>query len=161
MNPKSLLIPIAAFALSATGVSAFNPQVLERAGLSRTQISAFGEARNLRQEGDTEAARDVLVQAGVDLEVLDRVREVMQQHKHRAHHKLSQAVKEKDYQKFVAATADSPLREVVTSEADFKLFVEAWELREAGELKAARALFADLGLSAPQQQHLLRRHHKN
>ncbi len=41
MNAKSLLIPIAAFALTVTGAQAFNGQILQEAGLIEDQIVAF------------------------------------------------------------------------------------------------------------------------
>ena len=39
MNIKSVLIPVAAFAVTVSGVSAFNSDLLERAGLTEEQIS--------------------------------------------------------------------------------------------------------------------------
>ncbi len=46
MKSKPFLLAVAAFALTATGVQAFgNTQMLQRAGLSQAQISAFEVAR--------------------------------------------------------------------------------------------------------------------
>ncbi len=61
MQSKSLLIAIAAFAVTATGVQAYGGmKILEKAGLSEEQISAFETARELRQSGDIAGARDAL-----------------------------------------------------------------------------------------------------
>ena len=67
MQSKSLLIAIAAFAATAGSVQAYGgSQLLQKAGLTPTQISAFETAREKRQAGDMTGARDVLVEAGVD-----------------------------------------------------------------------------------------------
>ena len=52
MNSKSLLIAIAAIALTATGAQAFSSSALITAGLTEEQQAAFEVARELRQEGD-------------------------------------------------------------------------------------------------------------
>lgn len=78
MPSKSLLIAIAAFAVTATGVQAYQgTQLLEKAGLTQEQISAFETARELRKAGEIEAARDILVEAGVDEEVIISVRQAI------------------------------------------------------------------------------------
>lgn len=146
MNAKSLLIPIAAFAVTVTGVSAFNSEVLEEAGLTDEQIAAFEEAREKRESGDREGARDVLAEAGIDVETMEAVREAMHAHKHEMHHAIHDAVENEDYAAFQAAIADSPLADVVTSEEDFALFVEAHNYKEAGDWEAAKAIFEDLGI---------------
>lgn len=74
VQSKSLLIAIAAFALTTNGAQAYSGEVLERAGLTETQRTAFETARELRAHGDNEKARDVLVDAGIDTSVIERVR---------------------------------------------------------------------------------------
>ena len=50
MQSKSLLIAIAAFAVTTTGVQAYGgTKILNRAGLSENQIEAIEEARELKQ----------------------------------------------------------------------------------------------------------------
>ena len=77
VQSKSLLIAIAAFALTTNGAQAYSGEVLERAGLTESQRNAFETARELRANGDNEKARDVLVDAGIDTSVIERVRTVV------------------------------------------------------------------------------------
>lgn len=146
MNPKALLIPIAALALSATGVSAFNPEVLERAGLTEVQRSAFETAHELRKEGDLDAARDVLKDAGVDIGVIESVRKAMHEHKQAMRSAIDQAIETDDYEAFLAAIADSPLADIITTKEDFELFKEAHQLHENGEHQSAKEIMEELGL---------------
>jgi hypothetical protein len=145
MQAKTLLIPIAAFALSATGVSAFNSEILEKAGLTQEQISAFETAHELRKEGDRDAARDVLSQAGIDLETMESVREVMHAHKDAMRTAIDIAVDNGDYEAFLKAIEGSPLADIVTSQDDFKLFSQAHELHEGGKYHEAREIMEGLG----------------
>jgi uncharacterized protein YgbK (DUF1537 family) len=142
---KALLIPVAAFAVTVTGASAFNSEVLERAGLNDTQISAFEEAHELRIEGDREAAREVIVDAGIDQDTLESVREAMKEHRQETRTAISEAVEDEDYDAFQEAIEGTPLADLITSEDDFELFVEAHELREAGDKEAAKEIMEDLG----------------
>ena len=142
---KALLIPVASFAVTVTGVSAFNSQVLEEAGLSNEEISAFEEARELHMEGNKDAARDVLAEAGIDLDTMHKVRMAMHEHKKEMRSAVDEAVKAKDFAAFVEAVEGSPLKDIVTTEADFNLFVEAHELREAGEREEAKKIMEELG----------------
>lgn len=90
MQSKSLLIAIAAFAVTATGVQAYQgTKLLERAGLTEEQISAFETARELREAGNINAARDVLVEAGVDENVLESVREAVHEERYTLHDDLT------------------------------------------------------------------------
>ncbi len=66
MQSKSLLIAIAAFAVTASGVHAFSsPAAAQRAGLNKEQVRALSEARELKESGDLTAARDKLVEVGI------------------------------------------------------------------------------------------------
>lgn len=143
MQSKSLLIAIAAFAVTTTGVSAYGGlDILERAGLSEEQKSAIEAARELRQEGDFVAARDLLIEAGIDEEVLASIREA----RHRAMSEMHQALEDGDYEAFKLAIENSPLADLITSEEDFQLFRDAHELREEGEWEEAAEIFSDLGI---------------
>ena len=77
MYSKSLLIAIAALALTTTSAQAYNSNVLVKAGLTSNQQAAFVQARTLRNEGNIKAARDVLVNAGIDVTVIEKVRTAM------------------------------------------------------------------------------------
>ena len=145
MIGKSILIPVAAFAVTATGVSAFNSDVLENAGLSNAEISAFEEAHELRKDGDREGARDVLLDAGIDQDTMERVREAMREHRQEHRAAIREAVENEDYDAFKDVVEGSPLADIITSENDFKQFVEAHELREEGNHEEAREIMEDLG----------------
>ena len=74
MKSKPFLIAVAAFAVTASGVQAFaSTDLLEKAGLNERQIGAFEAAREKRHAGDFEGARDALLDAGIDEEVLQSV----------------------------------------------------------------------------------------
>lgn len=143
MQSKSLLIAIAAFAVTATGVHAYGgTKLLDQAGLSEEQVSAIEEAQELRATGDFMAARDKLVEAGVNEETLHSIREATRA----ARSSMHEALEDGDYEAFRTAIADSPLADIITSKTDFEQFKEAHELRQAGEFEAAQALLSDLGL---------------
>jgi hypothetical protein len=145
MYAKALLIPIAALALSATGVSAYNSDVLERAGLSEEQISAFETARELRKEGDRDGARGVLESAGVDLRTIESVREAMSKHKNEMKSAIETAVDNDDYDAFLKAIEGSPLADIINTKDDFEQFAEAYKLKEQGEFASAKEIMDELG----------------
>lgn len=143
MNSKSLLIAIAAFAVTATGAQAYvGTKTLTRAGLSSEQITALEEARTLRAEGEVEKARNVLVEAGVDEAALAAIRDAARAAREAMHN----AVEAGDYEAFREAVAETPLADIVTTEADFELFREAHELRAEGKHDEAHEIFAELGV---------------
>lgn len=145
MNAKALLIPIAALALSATGVSAFNGDVLEKAGLTNDQISAFETAHELRKEGDKDGARSILEKAGIDIETMESVRKAMHEHKDAMRTAIDLAVENNDYESFLKAIEGSPMADIVNTEEDFKMFAEAHQLRADGDMEAAKEIMDELG----------------
>lgn len=143
MQSKSLLIAIAAFAVTATGVYAYGgSNVMARAGLNKEQISAIEEARERRAMGDMNGARDTLAAAGITEDELHSVHRAMSAF-HRAIH---DAVENDDYDAFKVAIADSPLADIITSKADFEQFKEAHDLRMSGDHEGARTIMDDLGV---------------
>lgn len=149
MKAKTLLIPVAAFAVTVTGAQAFNSEVLQNAGLSDTQIAAFAEAREKREEGDRDGARNVLIEAGIDHDTMEKVREAMHEYKDEHRNAVHKAVEDNDYQAFLEAVAGSPLSDIITSEQDFTQFVEAHQLMKDGDIDLAKEIFDDLGLDKP------------
>jgi hypothetical protein len=143
MQSKSLLIAIAAFAVTATGVHAYSgTKLLSRAGLSDKQISAMEEANELRAAGDIDGARNRLIDAGItETELLS----VHHAAKH-AHAAMHEALTQDDFESFMSAIADMPLADIITTHADYEQFREAYQLRAAGEEDEATELFAELGL---------------
>lgn len=155
MKSKPFLIAIAAFAVTATGVQAFgNSQMLERAGLSEKQISAFEIAREKRESGDFAGARDVLVEAGVDERVLQSVHKVM----HENRDAMRQALEAGDYAAFKIAVAGTPLADVIDTEDDFKQFVKAHALKQEGKWDEAKTILDELGVEPPQRHFGMGRH---
>lgn len=158
MNSKSLLIPVAAFAVAVTGVQAFNTAVLEEAGLTDDQIEAFEEAKELRKDGDRDGARDVLSNAGIDEETLKSLREAMREHRAERRELIHEALENNDYDAFQDAVEGSPLADIITTEDDFEIFKEAHELREAGEREEAKAIMTELGFDG--KKHKGKRGHR-
>lgn len=144
MYSKSLLIAIAAFAVTATGAQAYvGAQYLERAGLSSSQVSALSQARDLRMKGKKEEARDVLLQAGVDAKAIDSLRQAARA----AHDAIEEAVEKNDYEAFKLAAASSPLIDIITTKEDFAQFVEVHDLKAEKKFNEARELLGELGLA--------------
>jgi hypothetical protein len=155
MKSKPFLIAVAAFALTATGVQAFgDAQMLQRAGLSQAQISAFEVAREKREAGDLDGARDVLVEAGVDEDVLQSVHKIA----HESRAAMHKALTEQDYEAFKVAVAGTPLAETIDSEADFEKFAEAHALKEAGKWDEAKVILDELGVTPPARGGMMGHH---
>lgn len=152
----NILIPLAAFAVSVTGASAFSPDLLRHAGLNEEQIAAFEEAKELRQSGDHEGARDVLLAANIDEEVMDQLREAMKEYKRDHSIAIQAAIEAGDYDSFRAAIADSPLSDIIDTEAEFRRFVEAHALIESGDKDEAKEIFNELGLNWGLGSHIKR-----
>lgn len=150
MNSKSLLIAIAAFAVTATGAQAYvGSGVLSRAGLSVEQIDAFEEARTLRASGDVRKARDVLVEAGLDTETMAQVRAAALA----VRAQLRDALDTGNYTQFKSAIAGTPLADIITTEADFILYKEAHDLKLSGAHSEAQEILADLGVTSEGRGH--------
>lgn len=149
MLMKTLLIPLAAFAVTVTGASAFSGDMLKRAGLDDEQIAAFEEAKELKEAGEKEAARDVLIAAGVDETVIKQVREAMREH----HSDIHSAIANKDYEAFKAATEGSPFADMISGIEEFNRLVEAHELMKSGNKAAAKDIFEELGVPGPRMNH--------
>ena len=150
MQSKSLLIAIAAFALTTSGALAYSGNsVLERADISVEQKVAITRARELKEEGNLLAARDSLVQAGVDEDVLKKLHEA----KHQVEREMQAALIAGDYESFMETIADTPLADIVTSEADFEQFRSAQAMKDEGDFSSAREKFAELGVSTKHSYH--------
>lgn len=143
MKSKSLLIAIAAFAVTATGAQAYvGSKQLQRIGLSEEQRSALSEARELQAAGDATKARDVLVAAGLNEYSLMKLRHAS----HEAQQAIRAAVEANDFEAFKKAVVDTPIADIVTTSEDFSVFVEAHRLKAQGEWSEAKELLAGLGL---------------
>ena len=137
---KHIMIPVAAFMVTATGVSAFNSDILEKinVNLSTSQIEALEESHELREAGDYEAE--------IDRDTMHEIRSAMHEYRMEMREAVKEAVENSDYEAFQSAIAETPLAEQITSEEDFEQFVEAHELMADGEFEAAKEIFAELGI---------------
>ena len=118
--------------------------MLEQAGLSEHQRHAFEEARDLSKNGDVQTARNVLLEAGIDGAVIERVRTVLSA-EHRSHHAaLKAATDANDYQAFLSVIAGTPLADIIVTPEDFTRFKEAYDLRATGDRVGADLLFTAL-----------------
>lgn len=151
---KSLLIPLAAFAVTVTSASAFSPDLLRRAGLNNSQIAAFEEAKELKEAGNKEAARDVLLAAGIDEEVIRQVREAMREHKNA----ILAAIEDDDYEAFLEAINGTAFSDFIDSEDEFDRLVEAYGLMQTGDREGVKDIFEELGLTGPYIMTKLKEH---
>lgn len=149
---KSVLIPVAAFAVTVTGVSAFSSEVLEEVGLTNDQISAFESAHELKQAGEHEEAKEVLMDAEIDRDTIKEVRTAMKEHRSEVRAVIEAALEDGDYNDFMDAIADTPLAEHIDGEDDFDLFLKAYELKQSGDREAAREIMDELGIEKPEHR---------
>jgi hypothetical protein len=148
---KQILIPVAAFAVTAVGASAFTgPEWLANSNLdlSDSQVSALEEAREIRTSAQEEA-KAVLEKAGLDQTKMREIHEAMRESRQEKHEAVESAFENNDYEAFKVAVADTPMAEKITSEADFEKLAEAHELRESGDKDGAKAIMEDLGITGP------------
>lgn len=151
------MIPVAAFAVTATGVSAFNPDALDRVDVAITdnQVAALEEAHALRQAGaDRSEIKEVLEATGLDRETMKEIRSAV----HEAQQETREAVKAavaavaaEDYQAFLEVAPDRLLT-AIASESDFALLLEAAELRAAGDKEGAQDIMSELGIEKPDRE---------
>jgi hypothetical protein len=150
MQSKSLLIAIAAFAVTTSGVFAYSGNnVLERANLSADQKAAITRARELKESGNFNAARDSLVDAGIDEDVLKRLHKA----KYQVELEIQAALAAGDYGAFITAIAQTPLADIITTEIDFEQFRAAQILKDDGDYVAARDIYDELGVQPKPRRH--------
>jgi hypothetical protein len=125
--------------------------------LSSEQQAAFAEARELKEKGEIEKARDVLVKAGIDEETISTLRKANKN----SRNVISAAVEENDYEAFREAAKNSPLLDIITTKSDFELFVKAHDLKKDGNLKEAKEILDDLGLPQKSHGHFIKNFHNN
>ncbi|MCA9366993.1 hypothetical protein KC887_01865 [Candidatus Kaiserbacteria bacterium] len=147
---KQLLIPVAAFAITATSAAAFTGIDWSSLNLdlSDSQVSALEQADQIRQTADKEA-RSVLEAAGIDDTKMHEIQDAMHAQRDAEHQAVEDAITNNDYAAFQAAVTDGPFADAIISEADFAKLVEAHQLREAGDFEGADAIMTELGIEKP------------
>lgn len=149
---KQIMIPAAAFLVTATGVSAFNSDMLEKANIDLTdsEVAALETAHEMRQDGaERDEVKAVLEAAGLDRDDMREIREAVREVHQATRADIKDAVEAGDYEAFKDAAEGTPLLEAIESEADFDLFVEAHELKEAGDREGAKEIMDGLGIQKP------------
>lgn len=129
--------------LVGTTVFALNPQGFEAeafSSFSADQQTAIQNAHDIMHDAE-EQAHAVLDAAGVDRQSMH---EAMQLYRKSQNEKFQHAIASDDYATFVALVAGTPMADSIT-EADFKQLVEAYKLKEAGDIEGARAIIRELG----------------
>ena len=143
------MIPVAAFAVTVTGASAFNPDMLEKldVNLSDTQVAALEEVHELRMAGaDREEIKTHLEDAGLDETTMKEIREAALNVRDEMRKVVNSALESDDFDAFVEAVAGTPLAEAITSETEFETFKAAHDLKESGDHEGARELMTELGI---------------
>ena len=149
---KQIMIPVVAFAVTATGVSAFNSGLLQKTdiNLTDTQIEALEEAHELRQNGvNRDEIKKILADAGLDQETMKEIRTAKRQYRSEMRKAVKEAINNEDYDAYLEAVADTPRANLIESESDFEKLLEAHELREAGDHEGAREIMSELGFEKP------------
>jgi hypothetical protein len=125
---KQILIPVAAFAITVTAASAFD--------------GGWGKNVN-RDLSDTEIA----VRGDVNMRKQYQENRQMVREERRAHREVVRtALEAGDYDAFMKAVVGGPLEGVITSEDEFETYLEAHQLRQAGDFEGAAALWGELGI---------------
>lgn len=148
---KQVLLPVAAFAVTATSVSAFNTDMLQNidVDLTNDQIAALETAADMRQDGaDRSAIKTYLEEEGLDRETLREIKSQVREHRSEVRTAVKAAIEADDYDKFLSVAPDK-LLQAIESESDFDLLVEAHDLKESGDKEAAQEIMSDLGLERP------------
>lgn len=149
---QQVMIPLAALAITATGVSAFNGDILEKLDidLSNEQISALEEAHELRIDGaERDEVHAVLEDAGIDRETMSEVRDATREYREEMREKVHTALEDGDYDAFLAAIEGTPLEDIIDTENEFEQFMEAFDLRESGDRDGAKEIMDELGIERP------------
>lgn len=136
-----MMVAIAAFALTASGAQAFTGDILLSAGLTENQRAAFEVARELRLEGDITGARDLLVDAGIDEKVIERVRTALTEAKQGA---KTSTIKHKHYKHAVA-----PHHPELTSTQAAALAAA----QSANDRDTMEAILEEAGIRSPKSGH--------
>lgn len=152
---KQIMIPAAAFAITATGASAFSGDLLKKIDVDLTtdQITALEEVHELHQDGaDRDEIRELLENAGLDRDTMQEIREATHEQRELTREAVQQAFEDEDYEAYQTAVANTPHADMISSEADFRELVAAHQLRQAGDHEAAAEIMSDLGFEKPERQ---------
>lgn len=148
---SKIMIPVAAFAVTVTGASAFNSGMIKDLDVDLTdaQISALEEAHALRDTA-REEAKEILEEVGLDQEKMQEIHEAMRGSREGHHKAVRAAIEAGDYGAYKTAVAGTPHADFINSEADFKELQEAHTLHRSGDRAGAEEIMGELGFERPQ-----------
>lgn len=150
---KQIMIPLAAFAVTVTGASAFNGDWLNKidVDLSEAQISALTEVQEKRADGATrEEVSAILDEAGLDRTKMIEVKTAMHELRQTMHEEVENALESGDYEAFLKAVDGTPMADKITTKENFEKMVEAHEMREQGDFEGAQEIMSELGIERVQ-----------
>lgn len=149
---NKIMIPVAAFAVTVTGASAFSGDLLQKLDLNLTteQISTLEEVHELRQDGgDREQIKAMLDNAGLDKEKMNEIKEAAHGYQEEQRTAIHEAIANEDFAAYQAAVVNSPRADLIDSEANFQKLIEAQQLRASGDHEGAREIMSELGFEKP------------
>jgi uncharacterized protein CbrC (UPF0167 family) len=85
--------------------------------------------------------------AGVDMDTLQEVKGAMQGYRGQMQEEIEDALHTGDYNAFLDAVDGAPMMESIDTPDEFDQIMEAFELRESGDMDAAHEIMQELGLS--------------
>ncbi len=138
-NKKMLTLIAVGVLMTAGGVSAQVGQS-RRADLSEEQKQALEQVRELREEGNFEEAKRIAEENDLPMRI-----KVGNKHRSENREAVEAALVASDYTAFVAATEDAPFADEIDEEF-FAKMVQAYNLRQAGDMEGARAIMDELGI---------------
>jgi len=140
---KTLTVTLSAlaFLMLSVGTTYAASETGFRKNLSEEQIEILQEAKELKQNGDHEGARELIEQSGIELSKHheQRSQEIIEKHK-----EIREAIENDDFELFLELTEESN-REIEVDEEVFNKIVEAHSLRVEGDHEGARELMKEIG----------------
>ncbi|NCN52635.1 hypothetical protein GW943_02385 [Candidatus Parcubacteria bacterium] len=121
------------------------PHKGEFANLTEEQKDALTEARTLHEQGNDDAAKQVLADAGIDIPPFGNHIGPRGEGNQAVRDAIRNALANKDYDAFVAATENAPFKDMISQES-FNTLLEAYELNQSGDHRGAHQLLRDAGL---------------
>jgi hypothetical protein len=143
-----IIIPVAAFAVTATTVGAFNGNMLQNLDVDLTdeQVSALEEVGALHGQHRAEI-HNILDEAGFDREAMRALHKAGYEYRTAHHEAVQEAIEAEDFEAYQEAVVNSPRADLIDTEAKFEQLLKAYELREEGEYEAARDIMEELGFT--------------
>lgn len=158
MKSKYIVVPTAAFLMTAGTAFAFNGELLEKIELDllAAKLEALETAHELRHEGNRQEARAVIQEASLTRAEMKRIHEAVRAHRLAVREQIKEALYADSYTAFREAISETRLSDLINSEEAYEEFARAHDLLKSGEREAAKEIFAELGLKTKEKKH----HHK-